>query len=211
MDTDDRAGQFKFLIRDRDAKFTTAFETVFTSSGIRIVKTPVRAPRANSFAERFVGALPRECLDHLLIPGERHLRQVLAGYEVHHNEHRPHQGRRQLPPNHNPDHVIDLTARAQRRKVLGGLITSTTGPHDDPAKDQVRACKRILAQDRAPVSSPSACTASSPRCRWTPTLAATWPRTEACLSPAHWIGAWSLTGSAPTGSTSSAPSSAPSA
>lgn len=73
-------------------------------------------------AERFVGTLRRECLDHLLIPGEWYLRRVLAGYEGHDNEYRPHRGRRQLRPNHDPDQVIDLTARIQRRKVLGGLI-----------------------------------------------------------------------------------------
>lgn len=65
---------FKFLIRDRDAKFTAAFDDVFTSIGARVDKTPVRSPRANAFAERFVATMPRECLDHLLIVNEQHLR-----------------------------------------------------------------------------------------------------------------------------------------
>jgi putative transposase len=78
MDLEDRAGHFKFLIRDRDAKFTTAFDTVLTSSGVRVIKTPIQAPRANACAERFVGTVRRECLDHLLIVGSRHLRRVLA-------------------------------------------------------------------------------------------------------------------------------------
>ena len=82
MELDERANLFKFLIRDRDAKFTAAFDNVFTSSGVRIVKTPVRAPRANAYAERFVGTVRRECLDHLLVAGERHLRAVLTGYET---------------------------------------------------------------------------------------------------------------------------------
>ena len=76
MDLGERAGQFRFLIRDRDSKFTAAFDGVFPGNGTRVIKTPVRSPRANSYAERFVGTLRRECLDHVLILGERHLREV---------------------------------------------------------------------------------------------------------------------------------------
>ena len=83
MDLGERAGQFKFLIRDRDSKFTAAFDGVFAGNGTRVIKTPVRSPRANSYAERFVGTLRRECLDHVLILGERHLRSVLAEYAQH--------------------------------------------------------------------------------------------------------------------------------
>ena len=122
MDLGERAGGFKFLIRDRDAKFTAAFDSVFTDVGARVIKTPVRAPRANAFAERFVGTVRRECLDHLLIVSERHLRGVLAEWEAHYNEHRPHQGRQQQAPNDQPDRVVDLAAPVQRRPVLGGLI-----------------------------------------------------------------------------------------
>jgi transposase InsO family protein len=75
MDLGERAGQFKFLIRDRDSKFTAAFDGVFAGDGTRVIRTPVRAPRANSYAERFVGTLRRECLDHILIFGKRHLRR----------------------------------------------------------------------------------------------------------------------------------------
>src|SRR5450631_3336468 len=80
MDLGERAGGFKFLIRDRDSKFTLAFDEVIAGNGTRIIKTPVRSPRANSFAERYMGTLRRECLDHLLIHSEQHLRQILAEY-----------------------------------------------------------------------------------------------------------------------------------
>jgi putative transposase len=83
MDLGERAGQFRFLIRDRDSKFTGAFDEVLAGNGARVIKTPVRSPRANSLAERYVGTLRRECLDHLLIYGERHLRQILTEYARH--------------------------------------------------------------------------------------------------------------------------------
>src|SRR5690349_19693669 len=120
MDLGERAGRFRFLIRDRDSKFTAAFDEVFAGNGTRVVKTPVRSPRANSYAERYVGTLRRECLDHLLILGERHLREVLGEYARHYNCHRPHQTLRQLPPLHEPGREIDITARIERKRVVGG-------------------------------------------------------------------------------------------
>src|ERR1022692_4599246 len=123
MDLGERADQFKFLIRDRDSKFTAVFDEVFASNGVRIIKTPVLSPRANSFAERYVETLRRECLDHLLIYGERHLRQILAEYSRHYNEHRPHQSREQRPPLHEPGQTIDVTARIERKQVVHGLIS----------------------------------------------------------------------------------------
>jgi putative transposase len=122
MDLGERAARFKFLIRDRDSKFTMAFDQVLTGNGARIIKTPARSPRANSYAERYVGTLRRECLDHLLIHGERHLRRMLAGYARHYNEHRPHQSREQRPPLHEPGQPIDMTARIKRTHVIHGLI-----------------------------------------------------------------------------------------
>jgi putative transposase len=123
MDLGERAGHFKFLIRDRDSKFTCAFDEVFAGNGMRIIKTPVRSPRANSVAERYVGTLRRECLDHLLIYGARHLRQILAEYAQHYNDHRPHQSRDQRPPLHELGRPIDVTARIKRRQTVQGLIS----------------------------------------------------------------------------------------
>ena len=119
----ERASGFKFLIRDRDSEFTIAFDEVFSGNGTRVIMTPVRSPRANSFAERFVGTLRRECLDHVLICGERHLRKILAEYAQHYNSHRPHQGLQQEPPLRRPDRVADITARIEHRRVVGGLIS----------------------------------------------------------------------------------------
>jgi putative transposase len=98
MDFSDHAAQFRFLIRDRDSKFTAAFDAVFAGADIRIIRTPVRAPRANAIAERFIGTLRRECLDHLLIAGPRHLAAVLREYLAHYNTHRPHRSLDQNPP-----------------------------------------------------------------------------------------------------------------
>jgi putative transposase len=123
MDLGERAGQFKFLIRDRDSKFTTIFDDVFADNSTRIIKAPVRSPRANSFAERYVGTLRRECLDHVLIYGERHLHRTLAEYARHYNEHRPHQSREQRPPLHEPGQAVDITARIKHRQVVHGLIS----------------------------------------------------------------------------------------
>jgi putative transposase len=121
MDLGERAARFKFLLRDRDSKFTIEFDGVFSGNGTRVIKTPVRSPRANAFAEQFVGTLRRECLDHILILGEGHLRKVLAEFARHYNGHRPHQSLQQEPPRR-PGRGVDITAKIERRQVLGGLI-----------------------------------------------------------------------------------------
>ena len=122
MDLGDRAEQFRFLIRDRDSKFTAAFDAVFAGADIRIIRTPVRAPRANAIAERWIGTLRRECLDHLLITGPRHLAAVLHEYVEHYNTHRPHRSLDQHPPAGRTPPPSGATVRPLRRDRLGGLL-----------------------------------------------------------------------------------------
>jgi putative transposase len=126
MDLGERTGQFRFLIRDRDTKYTNVFDEVFTTEGIEVLRSPPRAPRANAYAKRWVGTVRRECLDRMLIYNPRHLLTVLSEFVAHYNEHRPHQSRHQRPPNTThtgPTAVVDLaTARIRRRKIPNGLI-----------------------------------------------------------------------------------------
>jgi putative transposase len=109
------------LVRDRDAKFTQAFDDVFRAEGVRVVRTPVRAPRANAHAERWVGTVRRECLDWLVILGRRHLERVLQEYVDHYNAARPHRARGLHPPDpagRTPARMGEIV----RRDRLYGLI-----------------------------------------------------------------------------------------
>jgi transposase InsO family protein len=126
MERAEQADAVKFLIRDRDTKFTASFDSVFAADGIRIVRSPVRAPRANAICERVIGTLRRECLDRMLILGRRHLEVVLAEYVEHYNSHRPHRSLSQRSPSATdtppaPLEDIDHT-RLPRTDCLGGLI-----------------------------------------------------------------------------------------
>jgi putative transposase len=122
LDLGDRTDQFRFLIRDRDSKFTAAFDAVFDGADIVVIRTPIRAPRANAIAERFIGTLRRECLDHLLITGPRHLRQVLQEFIEHYNTHRPHRSLDQHSPADRTPPPSGATIHPLRRDRLGGLV-----------------------------------------------------------------------------------------
>jgi putative transposase len=123
MTLDDRVGQFRFLVRDRDAKFTTAFDAVFVAEAMEVLRTPVRAPQANAYAERWVGTVRREVLDRMLVVGGRQLQAVLAEYVDHYNGHRPHRALGQAPPLGPAEPPVILTSRTiLRRDRVGGLI-----------------------------------------------------------------------------------------
>ncbi len=89
---------FRLLIHDRDTKFSGAFDEVFRSDGMKVIRTPVRAPNANAYAERWVRTVRSDCLDRILVVGRRHLERVLGVYVRHYNEHRPHRALGLVPP-----------------------------------------------------------------------------------------------------------------
>ena len=122
----ERANPVRFLIRDRDSKFTRDFDYVFRSEGVEIIRTPIRSPKANAIAERFVKTVRAECLVWLLILNRRHLERVLRVYVDHYNRQRPHRALGLRPPK--PQHrTLRLASPARsgdaiRRDRLGGLI-----------------------------------------------------------------------------------------
>jgi putative transposase len=122
MDLDGRAPPIRFLIHDRDSKFSGPFDEVFRSDGTKVILTPVRAPNANAVAERFVRTIRAECLDWTLVLGRRHLDRVLRAYEEHYNLHRPHRAISLATPEQRPDPTPGDPLEVRRRDVLGGLI-----------------------------------------------------------------------------------------
>jgi transposase InsO family protein len=123
MDLDDAHRHYRFLFRDRDSKFTAALAAVFAATDVKIIKTPVRAPRANAIAERFVATIRRELLDRLLILNRRHAAFVLHEFESHYNDHRPHRALRQAAPSRPlPQHAPTAIHKIQRHDRLGGTL-----------------------------------------------------------------------------------------
>ncbi|HEV7450450.1 MAG TPA: integrase core domain-containing protein, partial [Pseudonocardiaceae bacterium] len=127
MDLADRATSVTFLLRDRDCRFTSTFDALFTADGSRILTSPPRAPRANAICERMIGTLRRELLDRVLVVNECHLRRILTIYLHHFNNARPHQTLEQLAPvqaETQPPPVINLVDhQVRRRPILGGLTS----------------------------------------------------------------------------------------
>ena len=109
-------GELRFLIHDRDSKFSAAFDEVFRSEGIRVIRTPFRAPRANAHAERFVRTIRKECLDWLLVLGPRHLERVLRVYVDHYNRERPHRALAMNPPFYVATLVSDASSSLRARE-----------------------------------------------------------------------------------------------
>jgi transposase InsO family protein len=126
MDLDEQANRFRFLVRDRDTKFTAGFDAVFAAAGIEVLRIPPRAPRANAYAERWVRTVRSECLDWILIFNHNHLRKVLNSYVAHYNGGRPHRGLNLDIPAPPPDTFregdTDDGGVIGRTDILGGLI-----------------------------------------------------------------------------------------
>ena len=122
-DLGERAAAFRFLIRDRDSKFTDTFDAVFASEGIQIKKSAPQCPKMNAYAEHWIKTIRAECTDRMLIAGQRHLRAVLEEYTHHYNAGRAHRSLDLRAPDDDPN-VIRLPAhRIIRNKILGGLIS----------------------------------------------------------------------------------------
>ncbi len=117
---EDRPVPMRFLIHDNDTTFTIGFDAFFQAQGIEVIHTPFRAPNANAFAERWIRSVRQECLDKLVLLGERHVRRVLAEYVTFYNTRRPHQGLAQQCPI--PLTMVSHDGFVQRREVLGGII-----------------------------------------------------------------------------------------
>lgn len=126
-DLEDAGTRVRFLIRDRDAKFVPSFDAVFTAAGADVIKTPVRAPRANAIAERIVGTLRRELLDKILILNSGHARRVLSEFQDHYNAHRPHRTLDQAAPLRAlPAQPARPPGQVIRRDRLGGILHEYT-------------------------------------------------------------------------------------
>ena len=146
MDLDDAHRRFRFLIRDRDSKFTAAFDAVFAAINIQIVKTPPRALWANAIAERFVGTVRRELLDRLLIINHQHAGTVLREFACHYNDHRPHRGLGQAAPLR-PFPTVQRPGSARSTDATASAASST---NISTSHDRISARRMIWHGFRAP-------------------------------------------------------------
>src|SRR6266700_4071718 len=146
----------RFLVRDRDSKVTRAFDDVFACDGIRTITTPIQAPNANAFAERWVRTVRQECLDWMLIWSRRHLERVLNEYVRHYNDERPHRGLQLRPPSGTESEstptpsVVAVADRVRRRDRLGVWFTSTTGSRHDVRVSEPNGLWAPLSTKREP-------------------------------------------------------------
>ena len=123
IDLDGHSPAIRFVIRDRDAKFCRPFDTVLRAEGMRVIRTPIRAPNANAYAERVIETIRAECLDWTLIQGRRHLDRTLRIYAEHYNRRRPHRALGLAPPIAAAGEPIQVSPHdVRRRDLLGGLI-----------------------------------------------------------------------------------------
>jgi len=132
MNLDGRSPAIRLLIRDRDAKFSRPFDAVLRSEGMRVIRTPVRAPNANAYAERVIETMRAECLDWTLILGRGHLDRTLRTYADHYNRQRPHRALGLTPPLAGASISVPITGPVnpgdvRRRDLLGGLIHEYLG------------------------------------------------------------------------------------
>jgi len=118
----EQGSQAKYLICDNDKKFPFAFEGVLAGEGVRVIRTPLQAPKANAYAERWVRTVRTECLDQMLIVGHGHLDRVLREYVRHYNRQRPHRALHLRPPRPDAPVPEPIRGRIRRRPILGGLI-----------------------------------------------------------------------------------------
>jgi transposase InsO family protein len=123
MDLNDRGVSIKLLLRDHDAKFTRSFDDVFDSQGGQVLRTPIQAPKANAYAERWIQTVRAECLDWTLVLGRCHLLRLLRTYVRHYNQQRPHRSLAlAVPEPQEPSSPHVNPRKARRRDRLGGLI-----------------------------------------------------------------------------------------
>ncbi len=153
----------RFLIRDRDAKFTRSFDEVFATEGVEVILTPVRAPKANAFAERWVETVRTECLDWTLVLGRGHLERLLRDYVHHYNTHRPHRGLGLATPEGSEEEVpAGPSNEVIRRDLFGGLIPSTVRrQHDGSEFPRPQAKSAAACRNRAPAPQQSFASYSS--------------------------------------------------